>query len=215
MRRFVTIPVVMVAVVLGAAVPALRAAAQLVDARVSDQLVATTDQLVGATADQLVDAKADQLVVVTADQIAAVVPGTAVELTGMMVDSACYIRGGRATTTADHAKCAIACAQKGGRLALVTDKGDVYMVIGALTQDNNSRLVSLINKSIVLAGIVGIRTPDVPPAPVVTKGDTRRQAIQDAVVTAKTVRIGDFREGDLPDASEMTIEPTAFKLVVQ
>jgi len=198
MRRFVTIPVVMVAVVLGA-VPALRAGAQLVDPRVSEQLV---------TADKLVSAGQ----VVTTDT--ALLPGTTADLTGTLVDSACYLRGGRAAISADHAKCAIACAQKGSRLALVTDSGDVYMVIGAVTQDNNAKLISLINRSIVLSGVVGTRDVTTAVPTVSSRTDTRRQSTtQDAVVTAKTVRTGDFREGDIPDAPEMTIEPTGIKLL--
>jgi hypothetical protein len=185
------IPVVMVAVVLGAAVPALMAAAQLV-ALPAAQLAALTPVPLPTI----------------------VVPGTTVDLAGTLVDSACYLRAGRAAISVDHAKCAITCAQKGGRLALVTAQGDVFMVIGTMTQSNNAKLIPLINRSIVLSGMVRIRLPDVLPLPVLSRTDTRRQTIQDAIVTLKTVRLGDFREGDLPDAPEMTIEPTAFKLLL-
>jgi hypothetical protein len=204
MRRFVTIPVVMVAVVLGAAVPALRAAAQLVDPR-TDQLVVAGDQLVVA---------GDQLVV-TADQLIGVlpVPGTTVELTGMLVDSACYLRAGKAATSGDHAKCAIVCAQKGGRVALVTTTGDVYMVIGIYTQDNNAKLLQLMNRPIVIAGMVGVRTPPVV-VPVISSVDDRRPTgTEDGVLAKARFRQGDFKDGDLPTAPQATIEPTAFKLV--
>jgi hypothetical protein len=216
MRRFVTIPVVMVAVVLGAAVPALRAAAQLVDARVADQLAtASADQLVGVS-DQLVTTDSllttDQLVSVT---INTSLVGTTADLAGTLVDSACYLRAGKAAISGDHAKCAITCAQRGGRLALVTATGDVYMVVGAYTQSNNAGLIQLVNRPIVLTGVVGIRSPDSGAVPTLTsKTDTRHATgPQDGVITVKTVRVGDFREGDLPDAPEVTIEPTGFKLV--
>jgi hypothetical protein len=223
MRRFVTIPVVILAVVLGAAVPALRAAAQLVDARVADQLVTTpADQLVGVT-DQLVGVT-DQLVttdsLLTTDQLASVtintsLVGTTADLAGTLVDSACYLRAGKAAISGDHAKCAITCAQRGGRLALVTATGDVYMVVGAYTQSNNAGLIQLVNRPIVLTGVVGIRSPDSGAVPTLTsKTDTRHATgPQDGVITVKTVRVGDFREGDLQDAPEVTIEPTGFKLV--
>ena len=102
MRRFVTISV-MAAVVLGA-VPALRAGAQLLDPGVSQQLI-TSDQL--ATADQLV----------TTDQVIATT-----DVTGLLIDGACYLSRG-AKATADHTNCAIACAQKGHRLVVLTPGG--------------------------------------------------------------------------------------------
>ena len=186
MRRFATITVVMVAVVLGA-IPALRAGAQLVDARVSDQLV---------TADQLVTG--DQLVATT-------------DVTGLLIDGACYLSRG-AKATADHTNCAIACAQKGHRLVVLTPGGTLYMVIGALAQDNNAKLISLINKAVVLTGTVGTRVMD----SVDTASPTpdRRLVTNQIEVVEKVVRRGDFREGDLASGSEQTIDAISARLAL-
>jgi hypothetical protein len=193
MRRFVTIPVVMVAVVLGAAVPALRAAAHLVDTSGSDQLVSATSEQLLTTTDQLVTAT------LTTD------------VTGVLIDGACYLsRGAKATT--DHTACAIACAQKGGRLALLTPGGDVYRVIGVLTQDNNAKLIALINKAVVLTGTVGTKVSDAVTATVRTL-DTRRSAgTEEGVVAKTTFRKGDFREGDIPLGSEVTFDAISARL---
>jgi hypothetical protein len=201
MRRFLTIPVVMAAVVLGA-VPALMAGAQLIDSRVSEQLV-TADQLV---TDRLVT---DQLV--TADQLVTGVQPTT-DVTGMLIDGACYLSRG-AKATADHTACAIACAQKGHRLALLSPGGGIYMVIGALAQDNNAKLISLINKAVVLTGTVGTRVMDVMDSVDTAKTTVdRRLATNQTEVVEKVVRRGDVREGDLISGSELTIDAISARL---
>jgi hypothetical protein len=167
MRRFVLIPLVMTAIVFGAA---------------ADNLTALP-------------------------QIAA-----AASFTGMLVESACYATLGiEEATEADHTKCAIACAQKGQRLALVTATGDVYMVIGALTQNNNAKLIPLLNRTVVLTGTVAVRPPDNPFPPAVQSDGRRPTGTKDAIVLAK-VRKGDFKEGDVPDAGEMTIEVSSIQV---
>jgi len=193
MRRSMLKLMVMGAVVLGAAVPALRAAAQLVDARTSDQLVtATSEQLL--TTDQLVTA-------------------TTTDLTGLLIDSACYLSRG-AKATADHTACAIACAQKGGRLALLTPLGGVYMVIGVLTENNNANLIPFINKTVVLTGTPGTRLQDIT---TLTKSTTpidgrRLSASQTEIVEKVTFRVADFREGDIPLGSEQTFDAISAKV---
>jgi hypothetical protein len=131
--------------------------------------------------------------------------------TGVLVDSACYAAVGKAATGSDHANCAIACAQKGNRLALVTAKGAVYMLIGTFAQANNAKLIAMLNQTVTLTGTVSTRVPDSPlPAPVLNDG-RRPTDTQGAVVTTP-VRKGDFREGDIPNASETTIDVTAIQL---
>jgi hypothetical protein len=127
-------------------------------------------------------------------------------LVGTLVDSACYARNATVATGADHAKCAITCAQKGGRLALVTTAGAAYMVTGALTQDNNAKLIPLMNRSVVLTGTlsaVSIQAVLAVPA----AGDGRRPTGTEGGVVAKSViRVGDFREGDVKGGVQMTID---------
>ena len=134
-----------------------------------------------------------------------------VAFTGILVDSACYAALGKGATGSDHAKCAIACAQKGNRLALVTANGTVYMLIGAFAQANNAKLIPMLNQTVVLTGPVATRVPDNPLPPPVLNDGRRPTGTQDAIVTTP-VRKGDFREGDVPNASETTIEVTSIQL---
>jgi hypothetical protein len=184
MRRSILKLLVMGAVVLGAAVPALTAGARFVG-----------DQLVSATS-----STTDQLVVTTTD------------LTGILIDGACYLSKG-AKATSDHAACALACAQKGGRLALLTPLGGVYQVIGVLTQNNNAGLIAFVNKTVVLTGTLGTRVQDVNTLTVSTTTDSRRlNTSQTEVIEKVTFRVGDFREGDVPLGSELTIDAISAKV---
>jgi hypothetical protein len=134
-------------------------------------------------------------------------------LTGVLVENACYVAMGSRASAVEHAKCAITCAQKGARLALVTATGDVYMVIGAYTQSNNAKLIPMLNKAVVMTGTVGARVLDSAVPILVVKSDSRRPAgSQDGVVAVKQVRKGDFREGDVPEVAEMTIDAASVDL---
>src|SRR6266536_1918566 len=54
--------------------------------------------------------------------------GDAVTLKGEVVDLWCYLEGG--DHGAEHKKCAIECAKAGNPIGLVTEKGDVYVLMG-------------------------------------------------------------------------------------
>jgi hypothetical protein len=141
-----------------------------------------------------------------------IVTATTTDVTGVLIDGACYLSRG-AKATADHTKCAIACAQKGGRLALLTPGGAVYVVIGILTQDNNANLIPFVNKVVVLTGTLGTRVQDVSTLTVSTTTDSRRLTTnQTEVVEKVTFRVGDFREGDVPLGSELTIDAISAKI---
>jgi hypothetical protein len=134
-------------------------------------------------------------------------------ITGVLVDSACYTAYGAKATSADHLKCATTCAQRGQRLAVVTSTGLVYMVIGAYAQGNNAKLIPLLNLQVAFTGTLGVRYPDSGVPTLTSTTDTRRPSgTQDSVVT-NTVRRGDFQEGDLTNASELTIDLSGFKVV--
>jgi len=127
-----------------------------------------------------------------------------VTLVGTLVDSACYAAS--KATGAGHAQCAISCAQRGGRLALVTPLGLVFMVTGALTQQNNATLIPLINQSVVLTGTVSTVSIQALLA-VAAAGDGRRPTGTEGGVIGKSIiRLGDFREGDVKGGLELTIE---------
>ena len=80
-------------------------------------------------------------------------------MTGVLVDLACYTKN-KANTTNAHAgmgdSCAQACAKKGGTVALVTEKGEVYevMTMGGLAGENNAKLVPHMSHTVTLTGDV-------------------------------------------------------------
>jgi hypothetical protein len=96
--------------------------------------------------------------------IAAIVFGlgasaSAAEITGVLVDKACYTKD-KANTTNAHKdmgeSCAQACAKKGAPVALVTEKGEVYdvMTMGSLAGENNAKLVPHMSHTVTLTGDV-------------------------------------------------------------
>jgi hypothetical protein len=54
--------------------------------------------------------------------------GDKVTLKGEVVDLWCYLEGG--DHGAEHKKCAVECAKAGNPIGLVTEKGDVYVLMG-------------------------------------------------------------------------------------
>lgn len=95
----------------------------------------------------------------------AAVPALAAEMTvtGELVDHACYTkRGAEDGSGSGHAQCAKDCAMKGMPVALVTASGDVYMVAGSVTTDNNAALVPHMSHTVEVMGEVseagGVKT---------------------------------------------------------
>jgi hypothetical protein len=84
----------------------------------------------------------------------------AAEVTGVLVDLACYTKDKANTTNAHKGMgetCAQACAKKGGTVALVTEKGEVYevMTMGGLSgENNNAKLVPHMSHTVTLTGDV-------------------------------------------------------------
>ena len=54
--------------------------------------------------------------------------GEKVSVKGEVVDLWCYLEGG--DRGADHKKCAVACAKAGNPIGLVTEKDEVYVMMG-------------------------------------------------------------------------------------
>ena len=157
--------------------------------------------------------------VIAAVVLGAAVPAMAADLVGTLVDGACYAtKGVKVALAPEHAKCAIACAQKGHRLAIVTTTGEVYVVTGILTDGNNAKLIPLLNRQIVLTGTLGSRVLEstAPLATLTVKSDGRRptEAVEEVVAKIIKVRKGDFREGDIADVTEMTIDAISIKVAV-
>jgi len=87
-------------------------------------------------------------VVATAIVLGLAVPSFAAEVTGVLVDLACYTKDKANTTNAHKGMgetCAQSCAKNGDTVALVTEKGDVYevMTMGGLSGEKNAKLVPL------------------------------------------------------------------------
>src|SRR5580765_5255995 len=78
-------------------------------------------------------------------------------VTGVLVDNSCYTKD-KANTTNEHkgmgATCAQDCAKKGNQVALVTAKGEVYNVTGALADNKNEKLVAHMSHTVTLTGEV-------------------------------------------------------------
>ena len=78
---------------------------------------------------------------------------------GQVVDQSCYIKD-KANTGKDHkmpqdvADCAIACAQKGRPMALLTSDGKVYTIEGDLAANNNAKLIAHITHTVEVTGDV-------------------------------------------------------------
>jgi hypothetical protein len=54
--------------------------------------------------------------------------GDTVKIKGEVVDLWCYLEGG--DHGADHKDCAVSCAKAGNPVGLVTEKGDIYVMMG-------------------------------------------------------------------------------------
>lgn len=83
----------------------------------------------------------------------------AAEVTGVLVDLACYTKDKANTTNAHKGMgeaCAQSCAKNGDTVALVTEKGDVYelMTMGALAGEKNAKLVPHMGHTVTLTGDV-------------------------------------------------------------
>src|SRR5436190_18890524 len=59
--------------------------------------------------------------------------GEAVTLKGEVIDLWCYLEGG--DHGAEHKKCAVTCAKAGNPIALLTEKGDIYILVGIKDHD--------------------------------------------------------------------------------
>lgn len=85
-----------------------------------------------------------------------VTPAFAVDVTGELVDLACYTKDKVKNVGAEHQECAVTCAKKGMRAAVVTESGEVYEVSGALADNNNARLIRFMGQKVAVQGSMGI-----------------------------------------------------------
>ena len=97
--------------------------------------------------------------------VGAALPALAAEMTvtGELVDHACYTkRGAEDGSGSGHTACAKDCAMKGMPVALVTADGDIYMLAGDVTADNNAALAPHMSHTVEITGDVmesgGVKT---------------------------------------------------------
>ena len=100
-----------------------------------------------------------KLTVIAAIVLSSTTSAFAADVTGVLVDLACYTKDKANTTNAHKGmgeNCAQACAKKGGTVALVTEKGEVYevMTMGGLAGENNAKLVPHMSHTVTLTGDV-------------------------------------------------------------
>ena len=93
-------------------------------------------------------------------------PAFAVDTVGTLVDLSCY-KMDKSNTGLDHkmpkgqtANCAVDCAKQGKPLALITDKGEIFIVSGALAENNNARLIRHLGYKVSVQGSVSALNPD-------------------------------------------------------
>jgi hypothetical protein len=188
MRRSLLIAAMMAAAVVGAAPSRTIAAAGA--GQIVDQTTSTISPD-GLTAPQL-----DTTLTIT--------------LGGQLVEAACYRQRGAAATAPEHLNCATMCAQKGARLALVTPTGDMFVVTGILTQDNNAKLIPLIQRIVVLTGTVSkIQVSAASTTPILlnpTVDGRRLSGIEGGVIEKRPTKPADFREGDVMNDFQMAID---------
>ena len=125
------------------------------------------------------------------------------ELVGRIVDLACYdTRGEKAALDDAHVKCAIRCAERGQRLALLIKNGRLYAITGPLAENNNAALRPLIGLiDVRLYGVIRQGYIEDQTQPTL---DARRGT--DSGVVSKYSRKGEYREGDKHNQSGYIFE---------
>jgi len=77
--------------------------------------------------------------------------GDAVTLKGEVVDMWCYLEGG--DHGAEHKKCGVECAKAGNPLGLLTDKGEIYVLMGIKDhQPGKDVLIDKMAESVTIEG---------------------------------------------------------------
>ena len=77
--------------------------------------------------------------------------GETVKLKGEVVDLWCYLEGG--DHGADHKACATSCAKAGNPIGLLTEKGDIYVLMGIKDhQPGKDVLIDKMAETVTIAG---------------------------------------------------------------
>ena len=88
-----------------------------------------------------------------AAQLNVIERGKPMVLRGEVVEISCYqAKGIEAGTGAAHVACAKECAAKGRSLGLLTEGDGLYRIVGAITANNNAKLVPYLGQTVDLSG---------------------------------------------------------------
>ncbi len=77
--------------------------------------------------------------------------GKPITVVGQVVDTGCYLH--HDSSGADHAACALMCAKAGVPLAIVDEKGKLYLPIAADHKNQNTKLIPFIEKKVKVTGL--------------------------------------------------------------
>ena len=77
-------------------------------------------------------------------------PGKPLTITGIVVDTGCYMS--HDSKGEGHAKCAAACAKAGVPLAILDDHGALYLPVAVEHKDQNAKLTPFIEKRVKVTG---------------------------------------------------------------
>jgi hypothetical protein len=78
--------------------------------------------------------------------------GKLTTINGTVVDTGCYVS--HSSKGEAHVKCAEACAKNGVPLAILDEKGTLYMPIAVEHKDQNTKLIPFIEKKVKVTGTV-------------------------------------------------------------
>jgi hypothetical protein len=73
-------------------------------------------------------------------------------VTGELIEMNCYARMGGNAVGADHAECALRCAQGGAPLGILTADEEIISIIGEMTNDENAQLLEFVGKNVRATG---------------------------------------------------------------
>ena len=75
-------------------------------------------------------------------------------VSGELIEMACYARMGLNATGADHAACALRCAEGGSPLGILTADDEIYTITGEMTENENAKLLEFVAKNVTATGDV-------------------------------------------------------------
>lgn len=87
-------------------------------------------------------------------QLAVIEKGKPTTLRGEVVEISCYQKKGVTEGTgAAHLACAKDCAKQGKALGLLSEGDGLFRLVGAMTNDNNARLVPYLGQVVDVTGV--------------------------------------------------------------